>query len=210
MTAIAKPGWKFWIDRGGTFTDIVAVSPEGKLSSHKLLSDNPRHYTDAALHGIRTLLGLEPETDIPGGYVDNIRMGTTLATNALLERRGVATGLIITRGFRDALQIAYQNRPNIFALRIERQPMLYSAVIEIDERISASGEIIRPLDMTTVEQALETMRTGGIQSIAIACVHGYRFPMHELQIADCARRLGFEQVYCSVVFGKKAGLCTQF
>lgn len=197
MTVITKPGWKFWIDRGGTFTDIVAVSPDGKLSSHKLLSDNPRHYRDAALHGIRTLLDLEPEDDIPSCHIDYIRMGTTLATNALLERRGVATGLIITRGFHDALLIAYQNRPDIFALQIERQPMLYSAVIEIDERISASGEIIRPLDMTTVEQALETMRARDIQSIAIACMHGYRYPTHELQIADRAHDLGFEQVYCS-------------
>ena len=197
MTTMAKPGWKFWVDRGGTFTDIVAVSPDGMLSSHKLLSDNPRHYRDAALHGIRTLLGLEPEAAIPSGCIDSIRMGTTLATNALLERRGVATGLIITQGFRDALLIAYQNRPDIFALRIERQPMLYSSVIEIDERISASGEVIRPLDITTVEQALETMRADGILSIAVACMHGYRFPAHELQIADCARRLGFEQVFCS-------------
>jgi len=194
---INKQGWQFWIDRGGTFTDIVAISPAGQLSSHKLLSDNPRQYNDAAIQGIRTILGLASNTVLPENQLAAVKMGTTVATNALLERRGAPTALLITRGFADALKIGYQNRPDIFALHIQRQAMLYDQVIEIDERITASGAVLKTPDIEQLQQALQTLHQQGIRAIAIACMHGYQYPQHEQQIAACARQFEFEQISCS-------------
>src|SRR5437660_8162423 len=139
--------WEFWIDRGGTFTDIVARRPDGTLTTQKLLSENPGRYVDAAVHGIRELLGLAPDAPIPAGTIGAVKMGTTVATNALLERKGEPTALVITRGFADALRIGYQNRPRLFVRRIELPSMLYDRVVEIDERIGAHGDVVTPLDI---------------------------------------------------------------
>ena len=135
--------WQFWIDRGGTFTDVVARRPDGGLVTHKLLSENPERYRDAALQGIRALLGLEPGDAIPAAAIEAVKMGTTVATNALLERKGEATVLVITKGFGDALRIGYQNRPQLFARHIVLPELLYSRVIEVDERVTASGEVLK-------------------------------------------------------------------
>jgi 5-oxoprolinase (ATP-hydrolysing) len=192
-----EPGWQFWVDRGGTFTDIVACDPAGQLHSHKLLSENPRQYADAAIQGIRDCLGLADDTPLPLPLLASVKMGTTVATNALLQRSGARTALIITRGFKDALLIGYQNRPDIFALKIQRQAMLYEQVIEIDERMTANGEILFAPDITQLQQDLAMLWQNGIRAIAIACMHGYQFPQHEQQIAACARAIGFEQISCS-------------
>src|SRR6516225_10147875 len=144
MSAPATGRWQFWIDRGGTFTDIVARRPDGALVTHKLLSENPGRYRDAAVHGIRELLGLEPGAAIPAAAIEAVKMGTTVATNALLERKGERTLLMITRGFADALRIGYQNRPKLFVRRIELPSLLYERVIEVDERMGAHGEVVRP------------------------------------------------------------------
>src|SRR3977135_3693411 len=140
-------GWQFWIDRGGTFTDVVARRPDGSLVTHKLLSEHPEQYRDAALQGIRNLLSLAPDAALPAAAIDAVKMGTTVATNALLERKGERTVLIITKGFADALRIAYQNRPKLFVRRIELPTMLHERVIEVDERLGAHGEIVRALDL---------------------------------------------------------------
>ena len=152
--------WQFWVDRGGTFTDIVARRPDGSLVTHKLLSENPGRYADAAVHGIRELLGLAPGAPIPAGTIDAVKMGTTVATNALLERKGERTVLVITRGFADALRIAYQNRPKLFVRRIELPAQLYERVIEVDERIGARGEVVAPLDLEAARRCARG-RTGG-------------------------------------------------
>jgi len=190
-------GWEFWIDRGGTFTDVVARRPDGSLVTHKLLSENPERYPDAAVHGIRELLGLSPGAPIPPGLVDAVKMGTTVATNALLERKGERTALVITKGFADALRIAYQNRPKLFVRKIELPTLLYERVIEADERIGARGEIVRPLDLASVRRELAAARKSGIASVAIVLMHGYRFPQHELALAGLARELGFAQISVS-------------
>jgi len=189
--------WQFWIDRGGTFTDIVARAPDGTLKTGKLLSEDPGRYDDAAVEGMRRLLGLGAEDPFPAGEVDAIKMGTTVATNALLERRGEPTALVITAGFRDALFIAQQNRPHIFALKIERPPPLYGRVIEADERTGTDGEVVRPLDETALRAALEEARAAGCTAAAIAFLHGYRFPEHERRAAAIARDAGFAQVSAS-------------
>jgi 5-oxoprolinase (ATP-hydrolysing) len=186
--------WEFWIDRGGTFTDIVARRPDGRLIAHKLLSDNPRAYRDAAVAGIRQLLGLGPGQDIPADRIRQVRLGTTVATNALLERAGEPTVLVITRGFADALRIAYQNRPRIFDRRILLPEVLYDRVIEADERITASGEVLMPLDEDAIGPALTNAYHDGFRSVAIVCMHGYRYPDHERRIGDLARAAGFTQV----------------
>src|SRR2546430_13441362 len=147
--------WQFWIDRGGTFTDIVARKPDGMLTTHKLLSENPERYRDAAVHGIRELLGLAPGAPIAKGTIEALKMGTTVATNALLERKGERTLLLITRGFGDALRIAYQNRPKLFVRRIDLAVQLYERVIEVDERIGAHGEVVHALDAESAEAALQ-------------------------------------------------------
>jgi 5-oxoprolinase (ATP-hydrolysing) len=189
--------WQFWVDRGGTFTDVVARRPDGTLQAHKLLSENPERYSDAAVAGIRHLLGLGPDDKIPAESIQSVRLGTTVATNALLERKGDPTVLVITRGFRDALRIAYQNRPRIFDRRILLPELLYSWVIEADERIGAGGEVVTPLDATRVSRALRAARFRGFTSVAVVCMHGYRFPEHELRIGEIAKAAGFTQVSLS-------------
>jgi 5-oxoprolinase (ATP-hydrolysing) len=194
---LISPGWQFWIDRGGTFTDIVARRPDGTLLTHKLLSENPERYRDAAVHGIRELLGLAPEAPIPGRVVEAVKMGTTVATNALLERRGERTALVVTRGFGDALAIGYQNRPKLFVRRIELPAPLYERVVEIDERLGAHGETVRALDVGAARRDLEAVRAAGIDAVAIVLMHGYRHPRHEQALAALARELGFAQVSTS-------------
>jgi len=196
-TIATSAGWEFWIDRGGTFTDVVARRPDGALLTHKLLSENPERYADAAVHGIRELLGLAADALIPADVVDAVKMGTTVATNALLERKGDRTALVITRGFADALRIAYQNRPKLFVRRIELPSLLYERVIEADERIGAHGEVVRALDLQSVRRLLQAARDDGIASVAIVLMHGYRFPQHEQALARLARELGFRQVSVS-------------
>ena len=189
--------WQFWIDRGGTFTDVVARRPDGALLTHKLLSENPEHYRDAALAGIRSILGLKAGDPIPAAQIDAVKMGTTVATNALLERKGERTALFITRGFRDALRIAYQNRPRIFDRHIVLPEMLYSKVVEVAERVGARGEMVLPLDETDVAEKLAQTYNDGYRSIAIVFMHGYRFPEHERRVAEMANAAGFSQISVS-------------
>src|SRR5512144_531130 len=174
---------QFWIDRGGTFTDIVARRPDGTLVTHKLLSDNPERYRDAAVQGIRELLGLDADAPIPRDAISAVKMGTTVATNALLERTGERTALVITKGFADALRIGYQNRPKLFVRRIELPTLLYERVIEADERVGARGDVVRALDLDAARRDLIAARDAGIAAIAIVLLHGYRFPEHELALA---------------------------
>jgi 5-oxoprolinase (ATP-hydrolysing) len=196
MRSSLQQGWRFWIDRGGTFTDIVAQRPDGSLVVHKLLSDNPGRYTDAAVHGIRGLLGLA-EGPIPKGLIGEVKMGTTVATNALLERKGERTLLAITRGFADALRIGYQNRPKLFERKIVLPTQLYERVVEIDERVTAQGEVLEALNAAAARTSLTLAFASGIRSIAIVLMHGYRYPEHELRVADLARELGFTQISTS-------------
>jgi 5-oxoprolinase (ATP-hydrolysing) len=186
--------WEFWIDRGGTFTDVVARRPDGALAVHKLLSENPGRYADPAVAGIRHLLGVPPADPVPAERISVVRLGTTVATNALLERKGEPTVLVITAGFADALRIAYQDRPRIFDLQIIRPELLYSRVIEADERIGAHGEVIRPLDEAAVERELRAAYAGGLRAVAVVGMHGYRYPEHERRVGAIARRIGFTQV----------------
>ena len=189
--------WEFWIDRGGTFTDIVGRKPDGSLVAHKVLSENPEAYRDAAVHGIRELLGLPAGAAIPPGLVSAVKMGTTVATNALLERKGDRTLLVTTRGFRDALRIGYQARPKIFAKKIVLPDMLFERVLEVDERVRADGTVEAAPDLATVRAALEQAKADGIAAVAIVFMHGYRFPEHEQQVAALAREIGFPQVSVS-------------
>ena len=189
--------WQFWIDRGGTFTDFVIRSPEGRLSTHKLLSENPEQYKDAALAGIRDVLGLDADQPIPGRTVQEIKMGTTVATNALLERKGERTVLAVTKGFADQLRIGYQNRPNIFSRKIELPEQLYERVVEIEERYSADGEVLKPLDRDGAREVLQKAFDEGIRSVAIVLMHGYRYRNHEEEVASIAREIGFTQVSIS-------------
>ena len=190
-------GFEFWIDRGGTFTDIVARRPDGSLATHKLLSENPERYEDAAVHGIREMLGLGPGDAIPDGAIDAVKMGTTVATNALLERKGERTALVITRGFGDALRIGYQHRPKLFVRRIDLPSMLYERAIEVAERIGARGEVVEPLDEAAAAEVLRATYADGIRAVAIVLMHGYRFPQHEQALARIARAIGFSQVSTS-------------
>ena len=175
---MTNDGWRFYVDRGGTFTDVVAHAPDGSLSSLKVLSENER-YDDAALEGIRRFLGVPNNADIPSASLVQLRVGTTAATNALLERRGERVLLVTTRGFRDQLRVGYQNRPKLFALRIDLPQPLYERVIEADERVSAEGEIIRPLDEAALTSNLASARADGFAACAIVFVHGYRHSAHE-------------------------------
>ena len=186
--------WQFWIDRGGTFTDIVARRPDGSLRSYKLLSENPEHYQDAAIQGIRDLLKVDSRDAIPTECIELVKMGTTVATNALLERKGARTALVITAGFRDALRIAYQNRPHLFTRNIELPELLYERTIEIDERVTANGEVLQPVDLVAARRELQLAYDSGIRSVAIVLMHGYRFDSHEQQIAEAARQIGFTQI----------------
>ena len=189
--------WQFWIDRGGTFTDIVGRDPDGNLHTRKLLSENPEHYKDAAVRGIRDLLKLESTDPIPTNTIDAVKMGTTVATNALLERKGDRTLLLITRGFADLLRIGYQTRPTLFDLNVILPELLYERVIEVTERIDATGEIVTALDETTLHSELQQAYDDGIRSVAIALMHGYRMPKHEQRLADLAHEIGFTQVSAS-------------
>jgi 5-oxoprolinase (ATP-hydrolysing) len=197
MTVGGATGWQFWIDRGGTFTDVVARRPDGSLVTHKLLSDNPERYADAAIQGIRDLLGLRPDEPIPGAAIGAVKMGTTVATNALLERKGERTVLVITRGFGDALRIGYQNRPKLFERHIVLPEQLYERVVEAEERVTAEGEVLAPIDLAQLRRELGAALEAGIRSAAIVFLHGYRFPEHERRVAELARELGFTQVSAS-------------
>ena len=189
--------WEFWIDRGGTFTDFVARTPEGKLITHKLLSENPERYEDAGIQGIRELLDLSDDAPIPEEAIHTVKMGTTVATNALLERKGERTLLLITKGFRDALRIGYQNRPDLFARNIVLPELLYERVVEVEERLSADGKVLIKLDLDKVREALQIAHIDGIQSVAVVLVHGYRYHDHEVAVATLAREIGFTQVSVS-------------
>jgi len=189
--------WQFWIDRGGTFTDVVARRPDGAIVTHKLLSENPERYRDAAVAGIRALLNLATDAPILAKQVSEVRMGTTVATNALLERKGTPTALLITKGFRDQLRIGYQNRPKIFARQINLPELLYSRAIEISERVTIEGTVLRPLDVRDTKLALQELFDEGYRSLAIVFMHAYRFPVHEQRVANMARAVGFTQVSTS-------------
>ena len=189
--------WDFWVDRGGTFTDVVGRDPAGALHALKVLSENPGAYRDAAVHGIRQHLGLGPRDPVPAGVVGEVRMGTTVATNALLERKGERLALVTTRGFRDALRIGYQERKKIFATEIIKPEALYSEIVELDERVLADGTIERPLDEAAARRALEGLKANGYGAVAIVLLHAYRYPAHEAIVARIARSMGFEQVSVS-------------
>ena len=189
--------WQFWIDRGGTFTDIVARTPDGSLITHKLLSENPERYPDAAIAGIRQLLALPPDAPIPAECIESVKMGTTVATNALLERKGEPTLLVITKGFADQLRIAYQNRPKLFVRKIELPEQLYGRVVEVDERITAEGAVLRTPDLAATRRELQRALDAGFAACAIVFMHGYRYPQHERLVADLAREVGFSQVSAS-------------
>ena len=178
----ARGKWDFWIDRGGTFTDVVGRRPDGSLVPHKLLSDNPEAYRDAAIQGIRDLLGLAPGTPIPTDAVATVKMGTTVATNALLERKGDRTVLVITKGFADALRIGYQARPEIFAKKILKPDQLYEHVVEVDERVRADGTVEAAPDPAAVSRDLEVAYAAGIRACAIVFMHAYRYPEHEATV----------------------------
>jgi len=189
--------WQFWVDRGGTFTDIVGRRPDGAIITHKLLSENPEQYRDAAVQGIRDLLGLKKGAPIPPGTIEAVKMGTTVATNALLERKGDRTLLMITKGFGDLLRIGYQNRPKLFALEIELPELLYERVAEVPERLHAKGNVITPLDEQAVREALQAAKDDGIDGVAIALMHAYLNPEHEARIAALAAEIGFGQISTS-------------
>ncbi|MEC9488636.1 MAG: hydantoinase/oxoprolinase N-terminal domain-containing protein, partial [Halanaerobium sp.] len=193
--------WSFWIDRGGTFTDLVARCPNGELRVHKLLSEEPDKYGDAAVQGIRELMGLKAGEQIPLGEIAEIKMGTTVATNALLERKGEKTVLVTTKGFRDALKIGYQNRPDIFAREIELPDALYSRVIEVKERYAADGQVLVPFPAGDEEErlveGLKEAYRAGCSSCAVVLLHGYRYPEHERTVGKIAARIGFHQISLS-------------
>jgi 5-oxoprolinase (ATP-hydrolysing) len=194
---VAGAGWQFWVDRGGTFTDIVARRPDGRLLTHKLLSENPARYRDAAVTGIRALLGTAEGAPVPVAQVEAVRMGTTVATNALLERKGERTLLVITRGFGDALRIAYQNRPRIFDRHIVLPEMLYERVVEVDERIAAKGTVLRAPDLELLGEQLRQAHADGIRAVAVVCLHSYLYPAHEREIGKLAEQVGFVQISLS-------------
>ena len=189
--------WDFWIDRGGTFTDIVGRRSDGTLAVRKLLSENPDAYRDAAVAGIRAVLGLRGGDPIPSGRIGAIKMGTTVATNALLERKGARTLLLITKGFRDALRIGYQARPKIFARHIVKPEILYERVVEVDERVRADGIVEREPDLAEVRAAFAAAQADGIAAVAIVFMHAYRYPAHEQRVAALAREMGFAQISAS-------------
>ncbi len=189
--------WEFWIDRGGTFTDIVARKPNGDLQTHKLLSENPEQYKDAAIEGIRILLGVKKGELLPADQISAVKMGTTVATNALLERQGEDTLLVINTGFADALRIGYQTRPDLFALDIKLPEMLYKKVVEVDERLNAQGEVLTPLNIQKTQEDLQNAFDEGYRSIAIVLMHSYRYTEHETKIAEIAKAIGYIQISTS-------------
>lgn len=189
--------WQFWIDRGGTFTDIVARKPDGSLVTHKLLSENPERYKDAAVHGIRELLAVSAGSPIPAAQIEAVKMGTTVATNALLERKGERTLLVVTRGFRDQLRIAYQARPKLFVRKIELPELLYESVVEVGERIGAHGEVVQTLDEEKARHDLQAAFDRGFRSVAVCLMHGYRYTQHEVALQAIAQSIGFSQISVS-------------
>jgi 5-oxoprolinase (ATP-hydrolysing) len=197
MAQQTEPKWQFWIDRGGTFTDIVGRRPDGRLATLKLLSEHPEQYADAAVEGMRRLLGLQPAEPITPEQVECVKMGTTVATNALLERKGERTLLVTTRGFRDALRIAYQARPRLFDRRIVLPELLYEQVVEAQERIGVHGDVLQPLDAAHLREQLQAAFDAGLRGCAIVFMHGWRWTAHEQAAADIARELGFTQVSVS-------------
>ncbi len=197
MGSTMSAKWDFWIDRGGTFTDLVGCAPDGSLHPYKLLSENPESYKDAAIEGIRMLLGLGSGDSIPSNLVGAVKMGTTVATNALLERKGDPTALLITKGFGDGLRIGYQARPDIFAKEIIKPEQLHRDVYEIDERVLADGTVEQVVDLAAIRTALEAAKANGIDAIAIAFMHSWKYPQHEQQAAKIARDMGFGQVSVS-------------
>ncbi|HQX61710.1 MAG TPA: hydantoinase/oxoprolinase N-terminal domain-containing protein, partial [Burkholderiaceae bacterium] len=189
--------WQFWVDRGGTFTDVVGRRPDGSLVTYKLLSENPEQYKDAAVAGIRHLLGLKPGEPVTPEQVDCVKMGTTVATNALLERKGEPTLLVTTRGFRDALRIAYQNRPRLFDRQIVLPELLYQVVVEADERVGAHGDVVQALDAEALRGAMQAQYLLGLRSVAVVFMHGYRYTAHELAAKRIAQEIGFTQISTS-------------
>src|SRR5258708_4141064 len=189
--------WEFWIDRGGTFTDVVALRPDGRIVAHKLLSENPGRYRDAAIAGMRELLGVAPGAAIPGESIAAVEMGTTVAPKPPPERKGERTVLFVTRGFRDALRIAYQNRPRIFDRHIVLPELLYAKVVEVEERIGARGDVLVPLDAERTRRDLESAYRDGYRAAALVLMHGYRHRQHEQKIAELARAIGYSQVSVS-------------
>jgi 5-oxoprolinase (ATP-hydrolysing) len=189
--------WQFWVDRGGTFTDIVARRPDGTLVAHKLLSENPGRYRDAAVAGIRALLGIAEGDPVRAELVDAVRMGTTVATNAMLERKGEPTVLVVTKGFGDALRIAYQNRPRIFDRHIVLPDMLYDRVIEVDERITAEGDVLRAPDLDRAADDLRRAYDDGFRAVAVVLLHSHLHPAHETQLGKLAEQVGFPQISLS-------------
>ncbi len=196
-TAMTQAKWQFWIDRGGTFTDIVALDPQGKLHTHKLLSENPEQYRDAAIAGIRLFLDAPEPVSIPVERIACVKMGTTVATNALLERKGEPVALITNRGFADALEIGYQNRPDIFALKVDAPKPLYETSMEIDGRLDANGKEIEPLDLEQVKGQLQTLKQKGFDAVAIVLLHAYLNPEHEQTVSKLAEETGFGQISTS-------------
>lgn len=188
--------WRFWIDRGGTFTDVWAEDPDQRVHVHKLLSESS-HVEDATIQGIRDLLGLASHQPLPAHCVESVILGTTVGTNALLERKGARVGLLITRGFKDALRIGYQNRPDLFALQIQLQEPLYETVVEVDERVTAEREVLIPLDLSSLETELSALKSRGIEALAVVLMHAVSFPEHEKRVGALARSMGFEQVSLS-------------
>ena len=197
MNIKERPKWQFWIDRGGTFTDVIGRNPKGKIATQKLLSENPKHYKDAAIQGIRDLLSIDRKESIPMHQIDSIKMGTTVATNALLERKGERTLLAITKGFADILRIGYQQRPKLFSLDIQLPDMIYSDIVEIDERVDIKGDVLIKLDLSNTKKILTEAFNEGFKSIAIVLLHGYRYQEHEIQISVIAKQIGFEQISVS-------------
>ena len=197
MPPLTPKRWQFWIDRGGTFTDVVGRRPDGTLITHKLLSENPEQYRDAAVAGIRHLLGLRADQPVTPQQVECVKMGTTVATNALLERKGEPTLLVTTQGFRDALRIAYQNRPRIFDRNIILPELLYSAVVQAQERVGAHGDVLVPLDEAQLRRELQAQYRAGLRSVAIVFMHGYRYTAHEVAARAIAAEVGFTQISTS-------------
>ncbi len=189
--------WDFWIDRGGTFTDVVARRPDGGYRSHKLLSENPEQYADAALQGIRDLLDVAKADPIPTERIATVKMGTTVGTNALLERKGDRTLLVTNIGFRDVLRIGYQNRPRLFDLNVKLPEMLYEQVVEVSGRFTAQGEERTPLDLEGARAGLQASYDAGIRACAIVFMHGYRYTAHEKAVAEAAKDVGFTQISTS-------------
>ncbi len=189
--------WQFWIDRGGTFTDIVARDPDGRLSTHKLLSENPERYRDAAIAGIKRVLGVAPDAPIPPGLIDCVKMGTTVATNALLERKGERTLLVVNKGFADMLRIGNQARPRLFDLKVVLPSLLYEDVVEITGRVGVDGGEMESLDESAARAAFVAAREKGIGAVAIVLMHAWKYPAMEQRLAELARDAGFAQVSAS-------------